>query len=90
MLDHFKPDLVQYQAGVDCHEDDPVGGISGIDEAFLLERDGFVIREVAARRIPMVINLAGGYEGSSEGLHVQTARVAASCLSTRHAPASGP
>ena len=76
MLDAFKPELVQYQAGVDCHEDDPVGGIDGIDEAFLLERDRFVIREVAAHQIPMVINLAGGYEGFSERLHVQTARVA--------------
>jgi acetoin utilization deacetylase AcuC-like enzyme len=76
MLDHFKPDLLQYQAGVDCHEYDPVGGIAGIDEAFLLERDRFVIHEVAARQIPLVINLAGGYEGFSERLHVQTARVA--------------
>jgi len=76
MLEHFKPDLVQYQAGVDCHEDDPVGGIAGIDDGVLLERDRFVIREVVARQIPMVINLAGGYEGFSERLHVQTARVA--------------
>jgi acetoin utilization deacetylase AcuC-like enzyme len=76
VLDDFKPDLLQYQAGMDCHEDDPVGGIPGIDEGFLLERDRFVIREIFARQIPVVINLAGGYEGFSEGLHVQTARVA--------------
>lgn len=76
MLDRFKPELVQYQAGMDCHESDPIGGIDGIDEAFLLERDRFVIREVVARRIPVVINLAGGYEGFSERLHVQTARIA--------------
>jgi acetoin utilization deacetylase AcuC-like enzyme len=76
MLVRFQPDLVQYQAGMDCHEDDPVGGVAGIDEEFLLERDRFVIREVVARQIPTVINLAGGYEGFSERLHLQTARVA--------------
>lgn len=80
MLDRFKPELVQYQAGVDCHEDDPVGGIGGIDEAFLLERDRFVIGEVVRRQIPMVINLAGGYRGFSERLHLQTARVAVEVL----------
>jgi len=76
MLDGFKPDLVQYQAGVDCHEGDPVGGIDGIDDGFLRERDEFVLHEVVARSIPVVVNLAGGYEGFSERLHVQTARVA--------------
>ncbi len=77
LLDRFRPGLVQYQAGMDCHEHDPVGAIHGIDAAFLLERDRFVLSEVLARHVPIVINLAGGYEGFSERLHVQTARVAA-------------
>jgi acetoin utilization deacetylase AcuC-like enzyme len=76
MLDRLGPDLVQYQAGMDCHERDPIGGIDGIDEAFLAERDRFVIEEVVARRIPLVINLAGGYQGMSERMHVTTARIA--------------
>lgn len=76
LLDQFRPDLVQYQAGMDCHEHDPVGGIDGIDDEFLRERDRFVIREVLARQLPLVINLAGGYEHFSERLHVETARVA--------------
>jgi acetoin utilization deacetylase AcuC-like enzyme len=88
MLDHFKPDLVQYQAGVDCHEHDPFGGIDGIDEAFLLDRDRFVVREVVGRRIPMVIILAGGYEGFSERLHVQTARAALIAVSGKELSAN--
>ena len=78
-LDRFRPQLVQYQAGVDCHEHDPVGGITGVDATLLLDRDRFVIEEVVSRRIPLVVNLAGGYQpgGVSERLHVQTVRLAA-------------
>lgn len=78
-LDAFMPQLVQYQAGVDCHEHDPIGGITGVDAALLSDRDRFVIEQVASRRMPLVINLAGGYQpgGVSERLHVQTARLAA-------------
>ena len=75
-LDRVRPTVVQYQAGVDPFEDDPVGGIDGITEAFLIERDRFVIEQVRARGIPLVVNLAGGYvRGTSERLHVNTVRV---------------
>jgi len=74
-LDRVRPALVQYQAGMDPFEDDPVGGIDGITEAFLIERDRFVIEQVRARGIPLVVNLAGGYvRGVSERLHVNTIR----------------
>lgn len=80
-LDRVRPALVQYQAGMDPFEDDPVGGIDGITEAFLLERDRFVIEHVRARGIPLVLNLAGGYvRGVSERLHLNTIRVMASLL----------
>jgi acetoin utilization deacetylase AcuC-like enzyme len=83
VLDRFQPQLVQYQAGVDCHEHDPIGGIAGVDAALLSDRDRFVIGEVVSRRIPLAINLAGGYQqgGVSERLHVQTVRLAAERLS---------
>ena len=72
-LDRVRPALVQYQAGIDPFEDDRVGGIDGITEAFLLERNHFVIEQVRARGIPLVVNLAGGYvRGISERLHVDT------------------
>jgi acetoin utilization deacetylase AcuC-like enzyme len=84
-LGRFEPGLVQYQAGVDCHENDPVGGIAGVDAAFLARRDRFVIGEVVRRGIPLVINLAGGYqpEGRSVALHVETMRVAAEAYRDR-------
>jgi len=78
-LDRVRPALVQYQAGMDPFEDDPVGGIDGITEACLIERDSFVIEQVRRRGIPLVVNLAGGYvRGVSERLHVNTIRVMAS------------
>jgi acetoin utilization deacetylase AcuC-like enzyme len=77
-LDRVKPQIVQFQAGVDCFADDPIGGIVGVDEEFLAARDRLVIVEVRGRGIPLVVNLAGGYaEGTSQRLHVQTIRVAA-------------
>lgn len=84
-LDRFEPGLVQYQAGVDCHEDDLVGGIDGVDAAVLSRRDRFVIGEVVRRGIPLVVNLAGGYqsEGRTVGLHVETMRIAAEAYRDR-------
>ncbi|MFB3852391.1 MAG: hypothetical protein ACE148_01060 [Vicinamibacterales bacterium] len=78
-LDRFAPDLVEYQAGVDCHEDDFVGGIRGVDARFLAERDLMVIGSVIRRGIPLVVNLAGGYQpgGATVMLHLQTVRIAA-------------
>jgi acetoin utilization deacetylase AcuC-like enzyme len=77
-LDQARPGLVEYQAGMDCHEGDPVGGIPGVDADFLGWRDRFVIEEVVRRGTPLVINLAGGYQsdGTTVRLHVQTAREA--------------
>ena len=90
-LDRVRPTLVQYQAGMDPFESDPVGGIDGITEAFLLERDRFVIGQIRARGIPLVVNLAGGYvRGVSERLHLNTIRVMASPLpAPRRAGAGG-
>jgi acetoin utilization deacetylase AcuC-like enzyme len=77
-LDRVRPDLVQYQAGMDPYDADPVGGIEGVDETFLRWRDAFVVEHVTQRRIPMVVNLAGGYvRGVSERLHLNTLRVMA-------------
>jgi len=90
-LDRVRPALLQYQAGMDPFEDDPVGGIDGVTEAFLIERDRFVIEQVRARGIPLVVNLAGGYvRGVSERLHVNTIRVMASQTSPSSAPSCDP
>lgn len=73
-LDKHQPELVQYQAGVDCHESDSVGSISGMTDLVLEARDQFVITEVLKRNIPLVVILAGGYQehGRSVALHVRT------------------
>jgi len=77
-LDRVQPGLVQYQAGMDPFENDSVGGITGVTEAFLEARDRFVIEAVRSRGIPLVVNLAGGYvRGVSERLHVTTIRAMA-------------
>jgi acetoin utilization deacetylase AcuC-like enzyme len=70
-LDANKPQIVQYQAGADPFEGDDIGGIPGVTTDLLRERDAFVIRELLARKIPTVIDLAGGYvPGVTEGLHL--------------------
>jgi acetoin utilization deacetylase AcuC-like enzyme len=76
-LDRVRPDLVMYQAGMDPYEHDPVGGIDGVDEAFLRRRDSHVISAVHSRRIPLVVNLAGGYGDNAVLLHLMTIRVMA-------------
>lgn len=84
-LDRFKPQLVQFQAGMDCHESDFMGGIRGLNAGLLAARDRFVVSEVFHRRIPLVINLAGGYntDGTTEYLHVQTFREARAVVNPR-------
>ena len=77
-LDRTRPELVQYQAGVDAWERDPLGGIPGVTAGFLADRDRVVIGHVIGRGIPIVINLGGGY--AAEELHVSTARVAQSFI----------
>ncbi|MBV9840789.1 MAG: histone deacetylase [Sphingomonadaceae bacterium] len=65
ILDRFAPDLVLYQAGVDPHRDDRLGRLA-LSDAGLAARDRFVMREAAARGIPLASTLGGGY-GSDRG-----------------------
>jgi acetoin utilization deacetylase AcuC-like enzyme len=76
-LNRVRPELVMFQAGMDPYEHDPVGGIPGVDEAFLRRRDAHVIAEVSSRRIPLVVNIAGGYVDGVERLHLMTIRAMA-------------
>lgn len=75
-LDAVTPEVVLYQAGMDCWDRDPVGGIRGVDRSFLAWRDRYVLKALHERKIPTVINLGGGYAAESVALHVQTARIA--------------
>ncbi len=53
-------DLLMYQAGADPHIEDPLGGYLTTEQ--LLERDRIVFRTAARLGIPLVWNLAGGYQ----------------------------
>jgi acetoin utilization deacetylase AcuC-like enzyme len=77
-LDRAAPDLVFYQAGMDPHERDPIGGIAGVTWETLAARDRLVFDLCVGRSLPTVVNLAGGYQedGSTVRGHVETFRQA--------------
>lgn len=60
VLDHFMPELILLQAGVDAHADDKLGRLSLTDEG-LANRDRFVATEARRRGIPLASTLGGGY-----------------------------
>jgi len=58
-------DVVLYQAGADPHVKDPLGGF--LTTAQLKKRDAVVFQTLAAMGIPVVWNLAGGYQTKPDG-----------------------
>ena len=58
-------DVVLYQAGADPHIADPLGGWLTTDE--LQMRDRLVFERLAALRVPVAWNLAGGYQRDKKG-----------------------
>jgi acetoin utilization deacetylase AcuC-like enzyme len=80
-IESFAPDIVFYQAGVDSHIDDPLGGLLTSDE--LRTRDEIVFGWVRRIGMPLTWNLAGGYQVEPDGsipkvvnLHMNTFEVA--------------
>lgn len=53
-------DILFYQAGADPHEDDPFGGLLTTNQ--LKERDRIVFTKAKEKGVPVVCNLAGGYQ----------------------------
>lgn len=64
-LSRFRPDVVFYQAGVDVHVDDPLGGL--LTTAQVRSRDHEVFRVARELGIPLTWNLAGGYQREADG-----------------------
>lgn len=63
LADDIAPDLVIYQAGADCHREDPKSQLKlSTDE--LMQRDLHVLRGLARRSLPVLITLAGGYQAA--------------------------
>ena len=58
---NWQPDLLLYQAGVDCHVDDPMGR-GPLTAAGLCERDRRVFEFCRYLRLPVLVTLAGGYQ----------------------------
>jgi len=55
-------DIILYQAGADQHMDDPLGGF--LDNEGIRARDRAVFEFAKSNKIPIVWNLAGGYQES--------------------------
>lgn len=72
-LDHFAPELILLQAGVDVHRDDKLGRLSLTDEG-LAARDRFVGSEAGRRGIPLASTLGGGYGADREAVALRHAR----------------
>lgn len=58
-----RPDLLLYQAGADCHIDDPKSRARLTTEV-MFERDRLVFRLARDLSIPIVVVVAGGYQSS--------------------------
>lgn len=74
----FAPQLVLLQAGADPYRDDQLGGLA-LTPFGLERRDRLVLEGCAARGIPAVVTLGGGYARRLEDtveIHAATCRVA--------------
>lgn len=81
ILDSHKPELVLYQAGVDCYEKDQLGGL-GLTRQGMRERDLAVFIECFKRGIPVAVTLGGGYAINPEetvDLHAGTFKAGIEC-----------
>lgn len=82
-LDAEPFDLCLYNAGMDPHEDCPVGGLNGVDAGLIAQRERIVFDWCRRRVLPVAFVLAGGYVGPRlgveglVGLHRLTLKAAA-------------
>ena len=77
LLAEQRPDLVLYQAGADCHVDDPKSRVRLTTRRFV-ERDLQVLRMLRSLDLPTVIIAAGGYQSAAAvaQLNIATVRCA--------------
>jgi len=77
-LTKFQPDLLFYLAGADPYREDQLGGLK-LSLHGLEDRDLLVFGKARAKKIPVVVTLAGGYARHLEDtvrIHANTIRVA--------------
>lgn len=77
IIDAHRPDILVYQAGVDCHEHDPKS-LARLTTKELFTRDMAVFRIARARDIPILFVVAGGYQNADRvaRLNANTVRAA--------------
>lgn len=63
VLDHYMPDLIFYQAGVDVLAGDRLGKLT-LTKRGCMARDNFVLQQCRQRGLPVVVTLGGGYNAS--------------------------
>lgn len=64
-LARFAPELIVYSAGVDTHIEDPLGGLLTTEQIGTRDETMFAIAKRLG--IPIVFNLAGGYQRDPDG-----------------------
>lgn len=64
-LARFDPKMILYSAGVDAHIDDPLGGLLSTEQ--LGTRDELLFAMAKRLGVPVVFNLAGGYQRDADG-----------------------
>ncbi len=77
-LAEFQPDLIFYLAGADPYREDQLGGLK-LTLHGLEQRDRLVYERARAKRIPVVVTLAGGYArhvADTVSIHTNTVRTA--------------
>lgn len=77
LLASVQPDLVIYQAGVDCHRDDPKSR-ARLSTSDLFQRDLAVFGMTRELQLPMLFVIAGGYQRADKvaRLNANTVRAA--------------
>jgi acetoin utilization deacetylase AcuC-like enzyme len=83
LIERFRPDLILYQAGVDCHADDKLGRLALTDKG-LHERDAFVGTLASRHGLPLASTPGGGYGADKAAIaarHAATIRVLGEVLS---------
>jgi acetoin utilization deacetylase AcuC-like enzyme len=83
-LDTVNPDLVFYLGGIDVAADDRFGRMA-LSREGLHARDGYVLEQIRARNLPVVLLLSGGYAETPEltaDLHAVMHREAARVFDT--------
>jgi acetoin utilization deacetylase AcuC-like enzyme len=77
-LGEFQPDLISFVAGADPYRDDQLGGLR-LSLRGLERRDRLVFEKARAKKIPVMVTLAGGYARRVEDtvqIHTTTIQVA--------------